>query len=77
MGAPVSDVDLITARPTYALDGVKKKPRQIIVGSAGDLSVEYFDGISDTIPATAGQVLNLQPQKILSTTTAADITIVW
>jgi hypothetical protein len=75
--AIAGDTDLLTGRPTHALDGVSRKPRQIIVGGAGDLALRYFAGVTDTIPATAGQILNIQPEAILSATTATNITVLW
>lgn len=75
--AIAADTDLITERPTYARDGVNRKPRQIIVGGAGDLVLQYFTGVTDTITATAGQVLNIQPEKLLAATAATNVTVVW
>ncbi len=75
--AIAADTDLLTGRPTYTRDRVPRKPRQIIVGGAGDLALQFFAGITDTIPATAGQVLNIQPEVLLTATTATNITVVW
>ena len=46
--AIAADTDLLTERPTYARDRVARKPRQLIVGGAGDLALQYFAGVTAT-----------------------------
>lgn len=57
---------------------------EIIVGGAGNLVLEYAVRTADntayrtdTIPVTAGQVLRVRASKIMTTSTATNVTVMW
>lgn len=58
----------ITPSDTAKLEPI---PRGVFVGSSGDVVAVGQDGVSATFAANAGDVLPIQPTKIMATSTTA------
>jgi hypothetical protein len=74
--APAQDWAAVTASDSAALDPI---PSAIYVGGAGDLAVKSEAGDTVTlVGVTAGSVLPIRPQYVMSTnTTATSIVALW
>ena len=69
-----ADTDLVAEYPL----GGNQPPRWLRIGVAGNLSVEYAQGVTDTFAVLAGENILCGPNVILAAgTTATEITVFW
>lgn len=70
-----ADTNLLTA---LEADGITSPARRIRVQVAGNVSVKYESGVTDTFPMFAGEVLEGQFVTIFTSgTTATGVTVFW
>ncbi len=74
------DIDCLTGRDGYAIDGVKKRPVALYSAVDGTIEVQYNEAgtMKDTITFKAGVTLPLQPVKLLmANSTVTDCTLIY